>query len=211
MLTTRRAGCAGFQLVRSTVPDATGATYSTNGVDCFAEFSMTGFRDDGSGDFQTCLFEPVPEGEVRVWPPYGHHMTGVTECSGTITGTTDSAHSNLVGEDASEHIYNFTISVPGTVTFDGCDSGYDLWLRIMSLDLETEYAGCDDCGCLGDSNRAALRDVFLGEGEYVLVVEGYRSRHGEYHIRMQSLATKGHNISCRPLLGHPLDHFGSCQ
>lgn len=147
---------------------------------------MAGFRDDGSGDFQTCLFEPVPVGEAGpTWPPYGHHMSGVTECSGIITGTTDSAHSNLVGEDASEHIYNFTISAPGTYTFDGCDSGYDLWLRIMSLDLETEYAGCDDCGCLGDSNRAALRDVFLGEGEYVLVVEGARSRHGEYHINVE--------------------------
>ena len=52
--------------MRSTVPDATGATYSTNGVDCFAEFSMTGFRDDGSGDF----VRPTDSGRSAIRSPF---------------------------------------------------------------------------------------------------------------------------------------------
>jgi hypothetical protein len=119
-------------------------------------------------------------------PGSGDFIDGAITCDDTVTGTTVASGSH-VGNLAGDHVYTFSIP-EGThlVQFDSCDSLFDTWLRIMTPDLSTQLASCDDCGPCG---RHAVLDAELTcdqpTCDYALLVEGYQEDEGEYTIVMR--------------------------
>jgi hypothetical protein len=145
---------------------------------------------------------PFSCGLCSKWPIPNHHLTREIDCSSTKTGNTLNAvqPQTLVGADAGpysayEHVYNFTINYPGIFTFDGCSSSYNVRLRILTINQSTTIAGCEQCGC-PHARRAALRDIFLPQGSYLLAVGGKLNplvpmdnmvdfyAHGEYVVKV---------------------------
>lgn len=113
---------------------------------------------------------------------------GRVDCGTTVSGDTSAgmwqSHVQIAGNDASEHIYLFTIPAGGmaNIEFDSCDSEFDTWLLVMTPDLSTEITGCDDCGPC--DTRSVLQTGPLEEGEYALVIEGWASSEGRYAVTM---------------------------
>ena len=113
---------------------------------------------------------------------------GRVECGTTVNGDTSDgmwqSHVQIAGNDASEHIYLFTVPAGGmsNVEFDSCDSEFDTWLLVMTPDLSTEITGCDDCGPC--DTRSVLQTGPLEAGEYALVIEGWTSSEGRYAVTM---------------------------
>jgi hypothetical protein len=91
-----------------------------------------------------------------------------------------------VGNGAGDHIYRFKMREGATaVHFDSCLSSFDTYLRIMSPDLVTEIAGCNDCGPCGE--KTVLDAELVCDQlncDYVLVVEGFGTAEGSYSFTM---------------------------
>ena len=113
-------------------------------------------------------------------PPAVAVPRGDIMCGDLVTGSTTLATSQ-VGEVSGENLYTFSLDHAYSVHFDSCNSGYDTFLRVMSEDLRTEYAQCDDCGPCGIQS---VLDVGLAAGVYVLVIEGYDTEEGPYEVQM---------------------------
>eukprot|EP01043_Picozoa_sp_COSAG02_P100764 COSAG02_NODE_36846_length_449_cov_2.082857_1_plen_113_part_01 len=106
-----------------------------------------------------------------------------------MSGNTEGVVSSI-GNGGGEHFYSFTLdSMPNSagvemdqlVQFDSCESSYDTYLRVFSLDLDEEMQSCDDCG---DCGLQTVLDAVFTAGEYVLVIEGFSSNEGEYRVTM---------------------------
>jgi hypothetical protein len=130
------------------------------------------------------------EGEYSVTmncPDSGDYIDGEIACGDTVQGSTVAAGWSLVGSDASEHMYTFTVERGmNLVQFDSCDSQFDTFLRIMTPTLDTQIEGCDDCGQCGsqtvlDAQLRCDEDIC----EYVLVVEGFAELEGTYSVMMR--------------------------
>jgi hypothetical protein len=109
------------------------------------------------------------------------YYDGNAVCGQNITGDTTGAGSHR-GNDASDHLYVFDIAEDGVsnIEFNSCGSEYDTHLRVLSHDMLTEVAACDDCG---DCEFASILDTGgLDAGTYVLVVEGYSDTEGVYTV-----------------------------
>ena len=108
-------------------------------------------------------------------------------CGQIVTGTT-AGGSHLFGNDANDVLYAFTLSRATTITFDGCQSAYNTYLRILSADLQTEIDFNDDhggrCGA-GSSVPSHIASRSYPAGSYILVVEGYGNDNGEFSVNMQ--------------------------
>ena len=110
------------------------------------------------------------------------YFDGAVECGDTIIGDTTGEGSHR-GNSASDHLYSFDIMEGGVVNieFNSCGSEFDTHLRVLSHDLLTEVASCDDCGdCAGF--QSILDTGSLDPGGYVLVVEGYGTTEGIYNV-----------------------------
>jgi len=101
-------------------------------------------------------------------------------CGGTEVGSTEVA-ANIVGNDAGDATYVFTLNQATTVVVDSCQSTFDTWIRIMDTNFTTEFCGCDDCG--GCSVQTVL-SCDLPAGYYGLVVDGYSSSVGDFSITL---------------------------
>lgn len=79
---------------------------------------------------------------------YQHmEIEGSIECGEMISGSTDDAI-NVGGGVSNDHFYSMHGSHGSTVEFDTCGSGYDTWLRVLTVDGEDvvrQVLSCDDC------------------------------------------------------------------
>jgi hypothetical protein len=105
-------------------------------------------------------------------------------CGDAVVGDT-STGVDRGGESAREHVYNFTVATPTTVTFDACNSSYDVFLRVLDAIDATEVVSQDDGGCptTVDGSRVIMSS-FLLPGTYQLVIEGWNASEGLYDVTM---------------------------
>ena len=69
---------------------------------------------------------------------YVQPTTGFIKCGETVSGSTVGAD-DVIGCIAGDFLYKFTTSTsPAMVTFDGCASSYDTYLRVYDSNLFTE-------------------------------------------------------------------------
>jgi hypothetical protein len=127
---------------------------------------------------------------------FGGGREGTIACGETVTGSTEGVTSSI-GNGGGDHFYSFTLdSMPNAmgveldqlVQFDSCESSYDTYLRIFSIDMDEEMQSCDDCG---DCGLQTVLDASLTSGEYVLVIEGFSSAEGEYSVTMNCPTVDG--------------------
>ena len=113
---------------------------------------------------------------------------GRIECGETVQGDTSEgvwrSDVDSGGNEASEHIYLFTVGDGGVanIEFDSCASEFDTYLMVMSPDLTHEYRSCDDCGPC--ETKTVLESGPLEPGEYALVIEGWHTSEGRYSVTM---------------------------
>ena len=105
---------------------------------------------------------------------------GTLVCGGTADGSTVGAGS-VHGNGAGDHLYSIHLDTRTNVRFDSCDSDYDTWLRVIDVNAQEEYAGCDDCGECG---LQTVLDAELEPGDYYLVIEGFSTSEGHYSVDM---------------------------
>merc|ERR1711937_1035346 len=74
-----------------------------------------------------------------------------------------------------------TLHSATTITASSCGSGFDTYLRVFSSDLTEEHCSCDDCG---DCGLQTVLDCELQAGHYVLVVDGFSSREGDFEVAL---------------------------
>ena len=121
------------------------------------------------------------------------------ECGTTVEGTTVGAES-YVTHAGGEAIYGF--SVPQgqhVVQFDGCRSQFDTYLRIMTADLQSEIAGCDDCGpCGSQTVLDTVMQCSAPSCPFALVVGGAGAEEGLFSIDLQcaSVGRANRSIDC---------------
>mmetsp|Transcript_4525 Transcript_4525/g.13711 ORF Transcript_4525/g.13711 Transcript_4525/m.13711 type:complete len:379 (+) Transcript_4525:330-1466(+) len=108
-------------------------------------------------------------------------------CGSTVHGNTVTGV-HAVGNLSREHVYNLTLMRPTAITFDACNSSYDVSLRVFAARTQREVAYRDDGGCPADvpSNRVRLTTV-LHPGEYEVVIEGWGTDEGEYWLTVHCL------------------------
>ena len=83
---------------------------------------------------------------------------------------------------------NFDISL--------CESGYDTKVYIYNSTMDT--VACNDDFCetsLGEPYRSLLEDIFLEEGRYYIIVDGYGNDQGEYQLELDYHSTRSYNLS----------------
>jgi hypothetical protein len=85
----------------------------------------------------------------------------------------------VIGDTGGDVLYDMSVTSINDVTVDSCGSDYDTWLRIMSVDLETEICGCDDCGGCG---LQTVLECQVNAGSYVLAVGGFSSSEGSFSV-----------------------------
>merc|ERR1712224_654076 len=102
------------------------------------------------------------------------------ECGSTEVGYTTGA-GNDFGNEAGDVSYEFTLHSATTITASSCGSGFDTYLRVFSSDLTEEHCSCDDCG---DCGLQTVLDCELQAGHYVLVVDGFSSREGDFEVAL---------------------------
>ena len=90
----------------------------------------------------------------------------------------------MLGSNSNEHYYSFTLTETSSVTVDGCDADFDIYLRIYNADLTQQLAERDDGGCDAgvSSTRSRIIGYVLPAGTYNIIVEGYDSNQGSYTV-----------------------------
>ena len=91
----------------------------------------------------------------------------------------------------------------GRMSISTCGSKYDTWLRLYSFDGATEIYSCDDCGDCGFQTVMNVPPNLTAGANYVLLVEGFSSRSGEYTLSVScatptSMPTPMPSLSARP-------------
>lgn len=107
-------------------------------------------------------------------------VDGTVRCDQTISGSTVSVGSH-VGNGAISRCERAPLQSISTAAA----SHYDTYLRIMSPDLVTEIAGCNDCGPCGE--KTVLDAELVCDQlncDYVLVVEGFGAAEGSFSVQM---------------------------
>ena len=114
-------------------------------------------------------------------------LQGDLICGQTVQGTTTLQGANVVGSQAPEHYWHFTLGIPAQVTFDGCDSTFDTVIRVYDrLFLFDVVYNDDACGSHGASRLTHT----LPAGEYSVVLEGYGPPDvGDYSMTVECQAT----------------------
>ena len=69
------------------------------------------------------------EGNFQMSMTCASDLDGAVSCGQSWSGYSGGA-GNHVGNSASDHIYEFTLSQSYDVTFNSCGSNYDTWLRV---------------------------------------------------------------------------------
>lgn len=108
---------------------------------------------------------------------------GQLGCGSNITGSTTNAGNHL-GNAASDHIFRLTLTQSTVVRLSTCGSNYDTYLRVYNLDMTQQLHYCDDCGPCG---LQTVLDTQLDAGDYAVVLEGYSSREGTYHLTVECM------------------------
>jgi len=135
----------------------------------------------------TCSTQ-APTGEGETYAPTSapfdqSSFRGNVVCGETVTGTTELPGVNIIGNAAADHYWHFSLLQSMAVTFDGCASEYDTWIRVMNRNLTIEIAQLDDGGGCSSESRTRLA-VTLPAGEYAVVMEGYADHAGTYTMRV---------------------------
>jgi hypothetical protein len=99
-------------------------------------------------------------------------------CGESVSGSTLGAM-NVLGNSAGDSLYSFSLDAPSVVTLDSCGSTFDTYLRVYDNTLSTQVCGCDDCGACGLQTVLVCE---LGAGDYVIVVDGYSNREGDFDV-----------------------------
>lgn len=129
---------------------------------------------------------PTQFGETRaptVAPTGPQMLQGDITCGQIVTGTTERPGTSSIGNDAPDHIWHFTLAQATEVTFDGCNSSFDTWIRIWDRDLTEEYAEGDDSSSCPYTTRSRLAYT-LAAGDYSVIMEGYGNEAGTYIMEM---------------------------
>lgn len=110
-------------------------------------------------------------------------------CGDSVTGSTYELASQ-VGDGSGEAHIPFSVEEALEITVSSCNSDFDTWLRVWNAELTEEICHCDDCGACG--TRTVL-DCQLPPGDYVIVVDGYQEREGNYEIEIACTDSSGCN------------------
>ena len=136
---------------------------------------------------------------AHTFPPTAAPITpqmfqGAIVCGQTVDGTTTSPGTSLVGNLAPDHYWHFTLSRVTILTFNGCGSFYDTYIRVFDrldtgaggalLAPANQLAGNDDDSSCPHGSRSRLRTT-LGAGDYSVVMEGFSNDHGIYSMTME--------------------------
>jgi hypothetical protein len=151
----------------------------SGGNSCFwsydGECDVPLYCDEGADEYD-CRIGQVAE-------EWFFEFDGNITCGDTVSGTTVGARSHG-GHASGDHVYYFQVEEPGihNMQFSSCGSSIDTFIRVVSHDLEREFASCDDCGPCG--TQATLDSGSLHAGEYAVIIEGYSTAEGVYELRM---------------------------
>jgi len=120
------------------------------------------------------------------------------ECGGFFSGTNQGLP-NIHGNTAGDAIHTF-IAGSSEMIVDACHSTYDSYIRVFGYEVGylagapyvklVEIAANDDHSgrCTGGNNRYAshlhLTHLVAGQ-KYILLVEGFRSAEGTYHVKLE--------------------------
>ena len=166
-----------------------------------------GYCEIGS-DAYDCSFDDSWHPE-----PWEFEFDGNISCGVSVHNTTEAAGSHT-GNQAGDHVYYFRVQEGGlaNIQFNSCESEFDTFLRVVSHDLQTEYASCDDCGPCG--LKTVLDTGALAAGEYALIVEGYTTSEGVYNVVMHCqeeidlVVQYDGDIHCETIVAGNTDHAG---
>eukprot|EP00041_Stephanoeca_diplocostata_P021843 m.515998 g.515998 ORF g.515998 m.515998 type:complete len:741 (-) comp21926_c0_seq5:417-2639(-) len=109
-------------------------------------------------------------------------------CGETRTGTTAGSASHVPSPgdgNAPDHHFLFTAVIDGTYIFSTCASTFNTVGHVYTYvdgGLGSRVSSCDDCGPC--SNRAVLRPTLTVATVYVIVIDGYSRRRGNYSIEV---------------------------
>ena len=99
------------------------------------------------------------------------------------------------GTGAPDVAYAFD-SPGGNFDISLCESGYDTKVYIYNSTMDT--VACNDDFCetsLGEPYRSLLEDIFLEEGRYYIIVDGYGNDQGEYQLELDYHSNRSYNLS----------------
>jgi hypothetical protein len=131
---------------------------------------------------------------------FANHQGAVT-CGDTVTGNTnmpgtDSVTDDMGSKNAFDHVYDFTLDRPTTVTFNGCGTTFDSFIAvfdrlvtdvdgaIVSTQRPNRHSEGADEGC-ASAGPSLLASLLLPAGDYSVVMDGYGDSHnGEYTMAM---------------------------
>ena len=99
------------------------------------------------------------------------------------------------GAGAPDVVYAFD-SPGGNFDISLCESGYDTKVYIYNSLMDT--IACNDDFCetsSGEQYRSLLEDIFLDQGRYYIVVDGYGNDRGEYQLELDFHSARSYNVS----------------
>lgn len=118
-------------------------------------------------------------------------------CGQTRSGNTAASTAvNANGQSSADHYYAFTAPYAGVFTLSTCGSAIDTVVAVWRAGgspggVGSRVGSCDDSGCSGSltsTNCASTRETVranLGQGNWVIQVEGYSSNEGAYQLQVQ--------------------------
>ena len=161
------------------------------------------------------------DGRVEIeWTSPGDVLPGLLDCADELitelpfvaTGTNLGMGNNfdVSGGDGEDYAYQLFMPDDGTVDITLCSglTTFDTKLEIFNADCFTSTGFYnDDATCQFSSLQSSLLGVFLPEGLYLIVVDGYSGATGDYEINVTEAGTRSAFVAEDP--SHELEKLAA--